>query len=136
MLEGGAVGYIVKSGAARDLIDAVRFATRGKTYLSAEVQALAHSASSYAVKGREAASNNPLSPREREVLQLISEGRTSKEIAKTLGISETTVKTHRNHIMEKIDIHDTAGLTRYAIRLGLIQLNSVTALILTHFVMP
>lgn len=129
MLNGGAVGYIVKSGAARDLIDAVRFATRGKIYLSAEVQALAHRASSSAVKGGTAASYNPLSPREREVLQLIGEGRTSKGIARTLCISETTVKTHRNHIMEKLDIHDTAGLTRHAIRLGLVHLTSVAALI-------
>ena len=137
MLDGGAVGYIVKSGAARDLIDAVRYATRGKTYLSAEVQTLAHNASSCTVKGRTAAAYNPLSPREREVLQLIGEGRTSKEIAKTLGIGETTVKTHRNHIMEKIDVHDTAGLTRYAIRLGLVHLTCVVAaLILTHLLTP
>ena len=63
----------------------------------------------------------PLSPREREVLQLIAEGRSSREIAAILGISETTVKTHRKHIMEKLDIHDTAGLTRYAMRVGLIR---------------
>ena len=64
----------------------------------------------------------PLSTREREVLQLIAEGRTSKEVASLLGISATTVKSHRNHIMEKLDIHDKAGLTRYAIRIGLIRI--------------
>lgn len=126
MLEAGAVGYIVKTGAAHDLIQAVRNGARGKPYLSASVSALAGKTKGKGVRSREADGEKqtfgPLSPREREVLQLIAEGRSSKEIGVILGIRETTVKSHRNHIMEKLDIHDTAGMTRHAIRIGLIRL--------------
>lgn len=116
-LKAGAVGYIVKSGAAQDLIEAVRTGTRSHVYLSDAVSAIATGAERGGNGG-----TRPLSAREREVLQLIAEGRTSKEVAKLLGISATTVKSHRNHIMEKLDIHDKAGLTRYAIRIGLIRI--------------
>lgn len=113
-LEAGAVGYIIKSGAVRDLISAVRDGSPGKVYLSGEARAALGGPTS---PGAE----RPLSPREREVLQLIAEGHTSKEIAERLGIGETTVKTHRNHIMEKLNVQETAGMTRHAIRLGLVR---------------
>ena len=122
MLKAGAVGYIVKSGAAQDLIQAVRKGTRAHVYLSAAVSNLAN------IMGRAGGQVGiddrvrPLSSREREVLQLIAEGHTSREVAALLGISVTTVKSHRNHIMEKLNIHDKAGLTRYAIRIGLIRI--------------
>lgn len=122
MLKAGAVGYIVKSGAAQDLIQAVRKGTRAHVYLSAAVSSIATStgrADGYAGIDE---GTRPLSSREREVLQLIAEGRTSRDVAALLGISVTTVKSHRNHIMEKLDIHDKAGLTRYAIRIGLIRI--------------
>lgn len=121
-LKAGAAGYIVKSGAAQDLIQAVRRGTRAHVYLSEAVSAIA--TSRRGVNGQTVAEGGtrPLSTREREVLQLIAEGRTSKEVAALLGISATTVKSHRNHIMEKLDIHDKAGLTRYAIRIGLIRI--------------
>lgn len=122
MLMAGAVGYIVKSGAAQDLIQAVRKGTRGHVYLSAAVSAFASGAGAPNGDGDINEGTRRLSPREREVLQLIAEGRTSKEVAVLLGISATTVKSHRNHIMEKLDIHDKAGLTRYAIRIGLIRI--------------
>jgi DNA-binding CsgD family transcriptional regulator len=64
---------------------------------------------------------DPLTPREREVLQLVAEGRTSKEAASVLGVSIKTAESHRTRIMTKLDIHETAGLVRYAIRRGLIQ---------------
>lgn len=117
-LKAGAVGYIVKSGAAQDLIEAVRTGTRSHVYLSDAVSAIVTGAEPNGGDGVA----RPLSAREREVLQLIAEGRTSKEVARLLGISATTVKSHRNHIMEKLDIHDKAGLTRYAIRIGLIRI--------------
>jgi len=66
-------------------------------------------------------SAEPLSPRERQVLQLIAEGKTTKEVAGVLNISVKTAETHRTRIMEKLDIHETAGLVRYAIRRGLVQ---------------
>ena len=113
-LDAGAVGYIVKSGAVRDLISAVRDASPGKVYLSDEARAaLGGPATPEAER--------PLSPRERGVLQLIAEGHTSKAIAERLGIGETTVKTHRKHIMEKLNVQETAGMVRHAIRLGLVR---------------
>jgi DNA-binding NarL/FixJ family response regulator len=119
-LGAGAVGYIVKSGAAKDLIQAVRNASRGKLYLSSEL-----TTRSTVSKSSKSADTNcptcPLSAREREVLQLIAEGHATKDIANLLGISETTVKTHRENIKEKLQIKDTAGLTRYAIRIGIIR---------------
>lgn len=121
VLKAGAVGYIVKSGAAQDLIQAVRKGARGSIYLSEAVSAIAKDGVRRRDRGNEDGTR-PLSSREREVLQLIAEGRTSKEVAATLGISATTVKSHRNHIMEKLNIHDKAGLTRYAIRIGLIRI--------------
>jgi len=122
-LKAGAVGYIVKSGAAQDLIQAVRTATRSHVYLSEAVSAIAtETAETGRYSSRLEQAPRPLSTREREVLQLIAEGRTSREVATLLGISATTVKSHRNHIMEKLDIHDKAGLTRYAIRIGLIRI--------------
>jgi two-component system response regulator NreC len=122
MLAAGAVGYIVKSGVAQDLIQAVRRGTRKRVYLSDAVSALVSSAGQSNGYTEPHEGTRKLSPREREVLQLIAEGRTSKEVAALLGISATTVKSHRNHIMEKLDIHDKAGLTRYAIRIGLIRI--------------
>lgn len=121
-LRAGAVGYIVKSGAAQDLIQAVRTGARSHVYLSEAVSALATGTRQSDAHAKINGGTRPLSTREREVLQLIAEGRTSKEVAALLGISATTVKSHRNHIMEKLDIHDKAGLTRYAIRIGLIRI--------------
>jgi DNA-binding NarL/FixJ family response regulator len=110
-LEAGASGYILKKGAARDLIQAIRAGARGGTYLSQEVAAT--------VQGRR--SETTLSKREREVLKLIAEGKSSKEIAAALGISSGTVKCHRRNIMEKLDIHDKAVLSRYAEHVGLVH---------------
>lgn len=121
-LKAGAVGYIVKSGAAQDLIQALRKGTRMSVYLSDAVSAIATSTRQSEGRGGIEEGTRPLSSREREVLQLIAEGHTSREVAALLGISATTVKSHRNHIMEKLDIHDKAGLTRYAIRIGLIRI--------------
>ena len=125
MLDAGAVGYIVKSGAAQDLMQAVRKATHGKIHLSAEVSAVVKRSQRSGSRKLHAEAHLPpqLSPRERQVLQLIAESRSSKEIAVKLGISEATVKSHRKHIMEKLDIHDAPGLTRHAIRIGLIRVS-------------
>jgi DNA-binding NarL/FixJ family response regulator len=71
--------------------------------------------------GREQNDGDRLSPREREVLQLVAEGKTTKEVASVLGISVKTAESHRTRIMEKLDIHETATLVRYAIRHGVIQ---------------
>lgn len=116
-LRAGAKGYVVKTHAAENLIQAIREAARGGVYLSPEVSR----AVVQAYQNKTELSPDPLSPRERQVLQLIAEGKTTKEVASVLNISVKTAETHRTHIMEKLDIHETASLVRYAIRNGMIQ---------------
>lgn len=113
----GAKGYVVKTHAAENLVQAIREASRGGVYLSPEVSR----AVVQAYQNKTELSSEPLSPRERQVLQLIAEGKTTKEVAGVLNISVKTAETHRTRIMEKLDIHETAGLVRYAIRRGLVQ---------------
>ncbi|HXT40609.1 MAG TPA: response regulator transcription factor [Candidatus Angelobacter sp.] len=113
----GAKGYVVKTHAAENLVQAIREASRGGVYLSPEVSR----AVVQAYQNRTELSSEPLSPRERQVLQLIAEGKTTKEVAGVLNISVKTAETHRTRLMEKLDIHETAGLVRYAIRRGLVQ---------------
>jgi DNA-binding NarL/FixJ family response regulator len=116
-LRAGARGYILKSRGAVELLDALREVARGGVYLSPGMSR--EVAESY-LRGDKPASS-PLSGREREVLQLIAEGKTTKEVAAALFISFKTVESHRQRIMAKLDIHETASLVRYAIRSGLIQ---------------
>ena len=113
----GAKGYVVKTHAAENLVQAIREASRGGVYLSPEVSR----AVVQAYQNKTELCSEPLSPRERQVLQLIAEGKTTKEVADVLNISVKTAETHRTRIMEKLDIHETAGLVRYAIRRGLVQ---------------
>lgn len=116
-LRAGAKGYVLKTQAAEDLIRAIREILRGEVYLSPSVAVAVVEA--YLEKTELIA--DPLTPREREILQLVAEGKTTKEIAKLLSISFKTAESHRNHIMQKLDIHDVAGLVRYAIRQGLVH---------------
>ena len=116
-LRAGARGYILKSRGTVELLEALREVSRGEIYISPGLSRAV--AESYL--GGDAAIASPLSPREREVLQLIAEGRTTKEIAATLFISYKTAESHRQRIMGKLDIHETASLVRYAIRSGLVQ---------------
>ena len=116
-LRAGVRGYVVKTQAADALTHAIRQVAEGFTYLSPSVTQLVVNAY---LAGREAPAN-PLTPRECEVLQLVAEGRTTKEIATLLDLTVKTAESYRARIMEKLDIHDTAGLVRYAIRRGVIQ---------------
>jgi|SRR5712691_8816112 len=116
-LRAGIQGYVVKTEAASDLVRAIREVVQGRVYLSSAVSRAAVQA--YVAKTQP--DPDPLTPREREVLQLVAEGKTSKEIAQLLGVTVKTAETYRMRIMEKLDIHETAGLVRYAIRRGLIQ---------------
>lgn len=116
-LRAGARGYVLKSQAFADLAGAIGTVMEGSVYLSPGISSALVRAS---VGGAEPAAE-PLSPREREVLQLVAEGRTNKEIGHLLSISVKTVETHRGAIMRKLDLHDTASLVRYAIRRGLIE---------------
>ena len=116
-LRAGISGYVLKTQAAVDLVQAIREVTRGSIYLSPGVSRAVVDA----YRHKSDLPPDPLSPREREVLQLVAEGKTTKEIAGVLNISVKTAESHRMHIMSKLDIHDTASLVRYAIRRGLIQ---------------
>lgn len=123
MINAGVCGYIVKSGAAQDLVKAIRTGSRGKVYFSEEISDTAEGIQNNNGKRKNGSSQTecPLTQREREVLQLIGEGYTSVEIASKLKISETTVKTHRNNLMDKLNVRSVAGLTRQAIRFKLVH---------------
>ncbi|MCX6033001.1 MAG: response regulator transcription factor [Chloroflexi bacterium] len=116
----GAAGYLLKDAGLGELELAVRAVARGETYLSPAVSK--HVIADYVRRtaGAPATAGDPLTPRQREVLQLIAEGRTVKEIAQILAVSEKTVETHRAQLMARLDIHDIAGLVRYALRAGLV----------------
>lgn len=116
-LSAGISGYVLKSQAAEDLVQAIREVARGSMYLSPGISRTVVDA----YRAKSELRPDPLSPREREVLQLVAEGKTTKEVAAILGVSVKTAESHRSRIMEKLDIHETAGLVRYAIRRGLIQ---------------
>ena len=121
--ESGAVGFLLKQTSAHDVCRAIRDVHQGKTFFSPSIsrrldriQPLTRDRAG--VVHKKVAS---LTSREMEVLQLIAEGKANKETAAELGIGMKTVEKHREHLMEKLDIHDTAGLTRYAISAGIIE---------------
>lgn len=117
-LRAGAVGYLLKTVSPAELELALKAVSRGETFLSS---AVSKSLADYAFKHR--GKNNSLARltlRQREVLQLLSEGNRTKEIAKKLDLSVKTIEMHRTQLMEALDIHDIPGLVRYAIRVGLI----------------
>jgi len=119
-LKAGASGYVLKSGADEDIVDAVRAAMRGDSYLYPS--AVTTLVSDYVERGgRGEEQFDVLTPRELEVLKLIAEANTSKEIAEKLFISIKTVDRHRQNILDKLGMRDRVELTRYAIRRGLIQ---------------
>jgi DNA-binding NarL/FixJ family response regulator len=119
-LKAGASGYVLKSGADTDIVDAVRAAMRGDSYLYPS--AVATLVRDYVERGgRGEAQFDVLTPRELEVLKLIAEAHTSKEISDLLYISVKTVERHRQNILDKLGMRDRVELTRYAIRRGLIQ---------------
>ncbi len=120
-LRAGASGYVVKSAADRDLIEACRATLRGEPFLyPAGVKALIREHLERARRGEDHR-EDPLSPRESEVVKLIAEGQTSREIAETLVLSEKTVERHRENILDKLGLRDRVELTRYAIRRGLVE---------------
>jgi DNA-binding NarL/FixJ family response regulator len=116
-LRAGVTGYVLKTRASSELVHALRAVCRGEMYLTQSISRAVVQA--FLTKG--SLPQRPLSDRERQVLQLVAEGKTTKEIASLLGISVNTAESHRTNLMEKLDIHDTAGLVRYALRNGVIQ---------------
>jgi len=119
-LRAGAAGYLVKDAGTAELETAVRAVARGETYLSPAVSK--HVVGDYLRRvGAEESPLDPLTPRQREVLQLLAEGHSTQDIAQKLNISTRTVETHRTQLMERLDIHDLASLVHYAIRTGLVK---------------
>jgi DNA-binding NarL/FixJ family response regulator len=113
----GVRGYVLKKQAAADLLQAIKEVQAGSVYVSPGMsRALVD-----AVRTNTEMRSDLLTGREREVLQLVAEGKTSKEIASVLDVSVKTAETHRANIMNKLDIHETAGLVRYAIRHGMVE---------------
>ncbi|MDQ4125850.1 MAG: response regulator transcription factor [Actinomycetota bacterium] len=120
-LRAGASGYVLKTAADRDLVDACRAAMRGEPFLvPGAVSAVVREYLERAVDGDDVPPD-PLSDRERQVVKLIGEGRTTQEIASALALAEKTVERHRSRIFEKLGLQDRVALTRWAIRRGLVE---------------
>ncbi|HEY6771117.1 MAG TPA: response regulator transcription factor [Solirubrobacterales bacterium] len=120
-LKAGAAGYVLKTAADRDLVEACRSAMRGEPFVYPKgVAALIRE---YLEAGQEGSigDEDPLTPRELEIVKLIAESYTTREIAETLVISEKTVERHRSNVLEKLGFRDRVALTRYAIRRGLVE---------------
>lgn len=118
-LRAGAAGYLLKNITPAELETAIRAVARGERYLTTAVSR--HVIDAYLERvGPESSSLDRLTPRQREVLQLVAEGATTKEIGRKLGVSVKTAEMHRSQLMEALGIHDVAGLVRYAIRMGVI----------------
>jgi len=116
-LRAGAKGYLLKNQAASDLVHAIHLVCRGQIYLSPGMSTVVVGA--YLSKAELPV--DPITSREREVLQLVAEGKSTKDIASLLGISVKTADSHRSRLMRKLDIHEVATLVRYAVRKGLVQ---------------
>jgi DNA-binding NarL/FixJ family response regulator len=123
VLRAGARGFLLKSDAGRDLVAAVEALQQQRTFFTTRVSQMVLDG----YLGREnrdsenAHAENVLTMREREVIQLLAEGKTSKEVAVTLNLSVKTAETHRTNLMRKLDLHSVADLTRYAVRNGIVQ---------------
>lgn len=116
-LESGVKGYVLKSQVTCDLVQAIQRVSHGEVYLSPSVSR----AVVEGYRSKSARLTDPLTARERQVMQLIAEGKSTKDTASLLGISPKTAESHRTSLMHKLDIHETASLVRYAIRRGLVQ---------------
>jgi two-component system, NarL family, response regulator NreC len=116
-LRAGVTGYVLKTRASSELVQAIRAVSKGEMYLTQSISRTIVQA----FLNKDDVPDRFLSDRERQVLQLVAEGKTTKELATILGISAKTAESHRSNIMDKLDIHDVAGLVRYAIRTGIIQ---------------
>jgi len=121
VLDAGARGYILKSDAGRDLVAAVEAVSRKVPFFTSKVASLVMDAYLNGRGGSGPEDRRRLSPREREVLQMLAEGMSSKEVAVKLGISVKSAETHRSNIMRKLDLHSVSELVRYAIRNKIVE---------------
>ena len=116
-IEAGVMGYVLKNQVASDLLQAMQQVSRNQVYLSPGVSR----AVMEAYRSKSEQPGDRLTLREKQVLQLIAEGKSTKDVASLLGISVKTAETHRTRLMQKLDIHETASLVRYAVRQGIVQ---------------
>jgi DNA-binding NarL/FixJ family response regulator len=117
-LKAGVKGYVLKSQISGELIQAIHQVLRGQVYLSPGISGAVIAA----YKSKTEIAADPLTSRERQVLQLIAEGKSTKDVAALLGVSVKTAESHRSRLMQKLDIHETASLVRYAVKHGLVQI--------------
>lgn len=123
ILRAGARGFLLKDSAEDELIDAVRAVNSGQPFFSPKIAKLLIGDSMQRLREEGATDTYELlTPREREVLQLIAEGKSNKEVAAALFVSPTTIETHRARIMDKLDLHSTAEIVLYAVRKGIVQI--------------
>ncbi len=121
-LKAGARGYLLKDSAAADLISAIQAISKGKSFFSPKVSRILAEDYIRVLKQKGAVdSYDLLTDREREILQLLAEGKANKEVATSLNISPYTVETHRSHILQKLNLHNPAELVLYAVRKGIIS---------------
>lgn len=124
VLNAGARGFLLKTDAARDLVAAVEALRRGKTYFTPKVAAMVLAGYLQRESGTapESPARSRLTPREREVVQLLAEGKSSKEVAVALGLSVKTAETHRSNIMRKLELHSVSDLVLYAVRNNIVHM--------------
>jgi DNA-binding NarL/FixJ family response regulator len=122
VLSAGARGFLLKSDAGRDLIAAVEALQNRRTFFTPKVAQMMLDGYLRPYDDRESSHQQVLTPREREVIQLVAEGKTTKEIANALSLSVKTAETHRTNLMRKLDLHSVADLTLYAVRNGIVQI--------------
>ena len=120
-LKAGATGYVVKGAGLDSLVEAVRAVAAGDGFLGPEASRVVQGDLDHPPPAGDAGPMEKLTPREREVLQLVAEGHTNREISSLLGVSPKTVDAHRTNLMAKLDLHDAQALTRFAVRCGLIS---------------
>ena len=124
MLAAGASGYMLKDCAFEELVMAVQTIAEGHFYLSPDITGIVISNYINLIQKGETGDASVLTPRERETLQLIAEGKSTADTADILNVSSKTIESHRKHIMDKLDIHNIAELTKYAVREGLTSINN------------
>jgi DNA-binding NarL/FixJ family response regulator len=121
VLAAGALGFLLKSDAARDLVAAVEALQHNRTFFTTKVAQLVLEGYLHPGQDSDSSSRNVLTPREREVIQLLAEGKTTKEVATTLNLSVKTAETHRTNLMRKLGLHSVVDLTLYAVRNGIVH---------------
>jgi DNA-binding NarL/FixJ family response regulator len=123
MLKAGVSGFLLKTSVVAELVQGIRAVLANQTYLSPEVATVVTQAYLHDPQGLREPKGTALTPRQREVLQLLAEGLSTKQVALRLGRSVKTIEMHRQHIMDKLNLHSMAALTKYAVRKGLVPLD-------------